>query len=494
MASVLAMVQGSATLLAHYKEQPEERRMRMVAAEVAKLLRAIRSSQEVADNNLAIVETIVASDFPKEEQHILLAAVADASLTAASAPGATSVEDRSSFKRKGQDWQHALPHVLPKRCWDDLANEQTLSTFMHVAAMGLRNPSEPTSRSIALCMMYQTDGYTKVTSLTNSQRLGVVRAMKSMWEKSGVGKGPDPGTWIHQMPDSIEAIQKQFPTMWKAVFADAGETPMPSPISAVSWHHMSFITRCRDSPGLTNPSVRTICQFDQHSMSNPGGGLATNSAGSAMEMAMQQCMQAMVSSVTHALAPLQALAKQAAIGDNVPWQETQKGPSIQILGALQNQAPKAATGGGAASTQPDQLGGRLAEANGAADSEMLAQEKEGEATEDKGQEEGVTTTADRILGGMQSTKKKKAMKRPAAKPGSVKPPVGKGIVTKKATASASGPPSHAVLKNCVAVDSEFKGWTCWKTKAAGRNDKYYVRNKDGMLCRSKPEVRTAMGM
>ncbi len=82
MATLLQQVQAAATLLAHFKGQPEEQRKRIAAAEVAKLKQKIHASPESRDSRLEIVEAIVGSDFDQPDKDVLMGAVADSSADA----------------------------------------------------------------------------------------------------------------------------------------------------------------------------------------------------------------------------------------------------------------------------------------------------------------------------------------------------------------------------------------------------------------------------
>ncbi len=124
MATLLQQVQAAATLLAHYAGQPEEQRKRIAAAEVAKLKQKIHASPESRDSRLEIVEAIVGSDFDQADKDVLLGAVADCSADA----GAAAPVDLT-FKKKGQDWEDAVQHVLPKSCWDELAKGEVSLLF-----------------------------------------------------------------------------------------------------------------------------------------------------------------------------------------------------------------------------------------------------------------------------------------------------------------------------------------------------------------------------
>ncbi len=112
MATLLQQVQAAATLLAHYAGQPEEQRKRIAAAEVAKLKQKIHASPESRDSRLEIVEAIVGSDFDQADKDVLMGAVADCSADA----GAAAPVDFNTSKKKGQDWEDAVQHVLPKSC------------------------------------------------------------------------------------------------------------------------------------------------------------------------------------------------------------------------------------------------------------------------------------------------------------------------------------------------------------------------------------------
>ena len=92
----------------------------------------------------------------------------------------------------------------------------------------------------------------------------------------------------------------------------------------------------------------------------------------------------------------------------------------------------------------------------------------------------VASVTDRII---RRTRENALMKRPATKRPAATCP----------SAPAKGRQTDAKLKHCKATTCDIEGWSCWQTTIAGRMDKYYVRNADGLMCRSRVEVRNAMG-
>ena len=205
-----------------------------------------------------------------------------------------------------------------------------------------------------------------------------------------------------------------------------------------------------------------------------------------MEM-LQPALQTMANTLATTIA-------QALVPLNPPWGNHGNGvqqPPAGNLITLENCKPPLQDVG---PTGPQQLDAQLDESIAAADGadeELMLGPEEGEQGVEMEHDASVASVTDRII---RRTRENALMKRPATKrPAATCPSApAKGLAATCPSAPAKGRQTVAKLKHCKATTCDIEGWSCWQNTTAGRMDKYYVRNADGLLCRSRREVRNAM--
>ncbi len=324
---------------------------------------------------------------------------------------------------------------------------------------------------MTLCVLSQSEGYQKTLALSDAQRLANVQTIKCLWRNSPAVKLPDPAVWIRELPASIGIIQQKYPSMWRTVFTDARLEPMTSPMTPMAFHILKASTRCRGKAGQMQASQMLCSQPTGATMGTIMGRTGLELAQQPQD-AMQMAMNSFATTIATTIA--QALRPQT-MGSN--GREPEKGePFISILGDSANDGAMAPKGIPAIHDAPVE--------------DKTALEKKAKAIE-KEPSESVGVVTERLLGHMarkpaaKSGKKKGMAKKPAASMKRVKKA---GMAKKPAASGPSGPSSS---DGRVKVDCEFKGWTCWKAPCG---DKHYVSKDGSTQCRSKNEVRAAMGI
>ncbi len=108
--------------------------------------------------------------------------------------------------------------------------------------LGLRHPSEPTVRVMALSILFMTEGFEKVMAMSPETKLGFVQSVKQMF-KGRAKFVLAPTVWIFLLPRSIDQLKREYPLVYEALYTE--ESPSASPISELELEQMKVTTRMR---------------------------------------------------------------------------------------------------------------------------------------------------------------------------------------------------------------------------------------------------------
>ena len=204
-------------------------------SECAKV-RAVLQVANVTTADLAkIAAAVQSAGFQSDHQSELLDMIAEKAVSPSSGPA-----KQIGVRVPVQDYS-SMVNFVPESCWERLS-EGDYSPFMeHLLRMGLRNPSEPTSQTIGLIILHQSDGLQAALGMASASRLEFCKTMKTAL-KAKI-KLALPSLYISALPDTPQELQQVNLALFNQAFAKEG--PAVSPINPVELAQLRHSTRMR---------------------------------------------------------------------------------------------------------------------------------------------------------------------------------------------------------------------------------------------------------
>ena len=165
--------------------------------------------------------------------------------------------------------------------------------FMHLHALGLRRPSEPTAQAMAVGLLLSSEGLEKSLALTMASRTQMVKTTKSWFLKSCNGLRA-PAEWCWQLPPTPAKLQHLHPSLYAAGFAKGPpvackldmlqvetlrmQTPMRAPKGGAAGGCFMSLQRAPTPTPAAQDMATMLFSFLQQAM-NGGKGLADKPVG-----------------------------------------------------------------------------------------------------------------------------------------------------------------------------------------------------------------------
>lgn len=254
--TMLAQAQASASLLQALRGRAGLDRVSK--AEASRLKAALEKNECDTATLGALASAIASAGFMKCDEDDLLDAVTKVAANAK--PGA--VTDKPS-RTSTQDFEHIVRY-LPDRVWQSLRGGDPEQLCKFVADLGLRSPSEPTSQTLALTVLHQSEGMERAAAYPAASRLAFCRAFKNTF-KTVAKKLSPPRAYVPQLPRDPKEFQLQFPELYEESFAAEG--PAQSRITDAELQMLKATTPMRVQKGsvTSTPQVPLdIVRFGQH--------------------------------------------------------------------------------------------------------------------------------------------------------------------------------------------------------------------------------------
>jgi hypothetical protein len=145
----------------------------------------------------------------------------------------------AGFASRGamQQWEH-LPKYLPNTVWEKLAASDMTSFLGHLCRMGLRRPTEPTSLTMALLCMIQTEGEERLREMSADSKLQFIQAIKQNFKIRAKLKHPS-CMEVLVFPASPPEFRSMCPELWKATFGDEESSPNRISEGAMASHRVA---------------------------------------------------------------------------------------------------------------------------------------------------------------------------------------------------------------------------------------------------------------
>eukprot|EP00969_Alexandrium_andersonii_P079356 3499425-Alexandrium_andersonii.AAC.1 len=108
--------------------------------------------------------------------------------------------------------------------------------------LGLRHPTEPTVRDVALALLFQSEGFEGALAMPPEGKLAIIKAMKQ-GIKARVRLAPPLAQWVAHLPRYPEELRSLSADIFKSAFGD--QSPAACPISEVQMGQLRMTTRMR---------------------------------------------------------------------------------------------------------------------------------------------------------------------------------------------------------------------------------------------------------
>ena len=203
----------------------------------------LAQAKGVQSTDLAEIATLVGqAEFAPRDEEVLLDTVADlvtcAPTTTTSASSKTALQDFESFS-----------NFLTADVWERIANGDMQAIVNFLLRLGLRFPTEPTSRTVAVVFLAYSEGVEAVQAMDAAARLTTIRVFKKMIKDAAKTAVPLLET-IKVLPKTPLEVQRQNSVAYDMVYAE--QEPQSCPIAAVVIEELKLTTRMRATSRLAS--------------------------------------------------------------------------------------------------------------------------------------------------------------------------------------------------------------------------------------------------
>ena len=131
---------------------------------------------------------------------------------------------------------------LTAAVWDKVAEGYTTELFEHLIKLGLRNPSEPTSATMAMAVLHITDGAEAAMAMQPCVRTKFIQTIKYSF-KALAKKQPKVETYIALLPPTVEQFRILWPAVYDIAFKDS--PPVASRVQPIALDGLKSTTPMR---------------------------------------------------------------------------------------------------------------------------------------------------------------------------------------------------------------------------------------------------------
>ena len=152
----------------------------------------------------------------------------------------------------------AIVNYWPKNVWDSMSQGVSAPALKFAVKLGLRNPSEKTSKAIALAMMASADGAEMVLQQPRAMTVSFCNSVK-VWIANEVKLVGNPAVWLAMLMPSPQELRAHFPSVYDGAYVD-GSVPVRNQIPMTVWEGLKANTHCRKdkSGGAQGPETQTM--------------------------------------------------------------------------------------------------------------------------------------------------------------------------------------------------------------------------------------------
>ena len=278
------------------------------AIEAQRVQALLRASPLGTEDMGKVAEAIQAAGFAESDAAAILDTVADSVSSGGMAQPVGKVP-RVTTQDYIELQNYLVPSVMAR-----LTEEKAVSDLMdHLLRLGLRNPSEPSFRMIAVLVLFATEGFEQTREMSTETKYAFLQTIKDTF-RSRANKVASPVFFVDALPRDPEKFKRDWPSLYAAAFN--GSAPMPPPISELESAILKKGFRCRKERGFSASSALELALASSRGSSS--------AAMPAMPANLLQFGQAMAGQ-------MQMLAQEIA--------NLKKSPSEPLLTLLKPPAP-----------------------------------------------------------------------------------------------------------------------------------------------------------
>ena len=180
--------------------------------------------------------------------------------------GPTDREPITPGRRTNQQWETCV-HALPRSVWavlEDPANTtdskiDVVHTFL--ADLGLRLPTEPTSKRVCELILVATEGLETASTLAPAVKAAFNSKLKRLFKRK-VRRMPAPSPWVAELPSSIDFLNVSHAELYHRVYVATNDRHVNCKWSASQMAGVSATFPCRasstilrEAPGAIRPRI-----------------------------------------------------------------------------------------------------------------------------------------------------------------------------------------------------------------------------------------------
>ena len=168
--------------------------------------------------------------------------------------GPADQEPINPGRRTNQQWETCV-HALPRSVWAVL-EDPGISTDSKIdvvhaflANLGLRLPTEPTSKRVCELILVATEGLETASTLAPAVKAAFNSKLKKLFKRK-VRRMPAPSPWIADLPGSIDFLNVSHAELYHRVYVATNDRHVNCKWSAAQMAGVSATFPCRNSATL----------------------------------------------------------------------------------------------------------------------------------------------------------------------------------------------------------------------------------------------------
>ena len=168
--------------------------------------------------------------------------------------GPAGPEPTTQARRTNQQWESCV-HALPRSVWavleDPGINTDSKIDVVHafLADLGLRLPTEQTSKRVCELILVATEGLEAAVTLAPTVKAAFNSRLKKLFKRK-VRRMPAPSPWVAELPSSIDFLNVLHAEFYHRVYVATNDRHVNCKWSAAQMAGVAGSFPCRASSGL----------------------------------------------------------------------------------------------------------------------------------------------------------------------------------------------------------------------------------------------------
>ena len=171
-------------------------------------------------------------------------------------------EPITQARRTNQQWESCV-HALPRSVWAVLEDPATSTdgkidvVHAFLADLGLRLPTEQTSKRVCELILVATEGLDTASTLTRAVKAAFNSRLKKLFKRK-VRRMPAPSPWVDELPGSIDFLNVSHAELYHRVYVATNDRHVNCKWSAAQMAGVGATFPCRASSTLLREAQGAI--------------------------------------------------------------------------------------------------------------------------------------------------------------------------------------------------------------------------------------------